>query len=182
MCEPTSAQGAMVGAQAGIGIGSAYGSYRKGKQNQEYYNYLAAQSEKQLVKIDEATDDQITEIEKSRVRMRKEVTKDGEQTKANQIVSMAANGVLSDSNLGEMILSDTEKIIEEDVATVEYNSRLEKYRTRLQGLAQKSQTFADMTTQKVQGGNARASGNLQAMNTLLSSGISVGTHYAKNKG
>ena len=181
MCDATSAQYGMVGAQAGVGIGNAYGSYLQGKQNESYYNYLAKQGERQMEKIDEALDEQLDDITRAKIRSKKQLIQQGDQAKADQIVSMAANGVFSDSALGNMVLSDTEKRIEEDAETISYNARLEEYRAKLQSLNQKSQVFADMTTNRIQGGNARSAANMQAANTLLTSGVNLGSNYLKIK-
>lgn len=181
MCDATSAQYGMVGAQAGVGIGNAYGSYLQGKQNESYYNYLAKQGERQMEKIDEALEEQLDDITRAKIRSKKQLIQQGDQAKADQIVSMAANGVFSDSALGDMVLSDTEKRIEEDAEIISYNARLEEYRAKLQSLNQKSQVFADMTTNRIQGGNARSAANMQAANTLLTSGVNLGSGYLNVK-
>lgn len=176
-----SAAGGAAGAQGAAGVMGAYSQYQQGKMNEKYYSYLANQSEKQADKVDEATAEQLSVINANAGRDIADVKKSGNLTVASQKAAMAANGVYSDSGTAGDIIGDSIDKQALDEAAIKYNADQAMWSTKRNSINQKTQLYAEQASYRIQGSNARASGNMNAMGTLVGSAASAGSTYASIK-
>lgn len=178
MCSP----GAAAGGQAASGVLSAYGQYQQGKMNESYYNYLGDQSAKQSVQVDKAAKDQLAVINADASRQNHQVVEASNQNISSQKAAMAANGVYSDSGTFSDIIGDSVDKQAMDEAAVKFNADQASWQTKRQAINQKLELSAQETSYRIQGSNARAAGNMNAISTLVGSAAQAGAAYSSMGG
>ena len=164
----------MCSAEAAMAPMNAQAQYAQGKQNKAYYDYLAEQTQKQSIEVDNATNEQVGVISQDAGRQTTQVIQDSNQTIASQKAAMAANGVYSDSGTSQDILSDTIDKRALDEAAVRYNADQAIWQTRRSGINQKMGLSAQEADYRIKGNNAKAAGKMGALSTLVGGAASGG--------
>jgi hypothetical protein len=173
--------GAAMGGQAIAGGMSAYSQYQQGKMNEQYYNYLGNQADKQADQVDKTTDEQLSIINMDAGRQENKVIENSNQTISSQKAAMAANGVYSDSGTFSDVVGDSVDKRALDEAAIKYNADQASYVTKRQAINQKLELRSQAITARMQGSNARTAGNIGALTTLVGTAANVGSSYANSK-
>lgn len=178
MCNP----GAVAGVQMAQGVMSAQNSLAEGKQAQSYYNYLANQNQKQMDFVDESSQENIHNI---RVQASNDISKNKreyEQLVSSQKAAMAANGVYANSGTAQDIVDDSIHKQKIDELAIRYNSSSAVIQEARNAISAKNQLSAEMTSNKIQGSNARAASKINAMSSLVGSATqAAGSYMAASK-
>ena len=164
----------MCSAEAAMAPMNAQAQYAQGKQNKAYYDYLAEQTKKQSIEIDNATGEQVSVISQDAARQATQVIQDSNQTIASQKAAMAANGVYSDSATSNDIIGDTIDKRAIDEAMVRFNADRAIWQTRRSGINQKIGLSAQESDYRIKGANAKNAGRIAAVNTLVGGALSGG--------
>ena len=162
----------MCSAEAAMAPGAAYGQYQQGKTNQSYYNYLADSTKLQAEESDAVADMQIANVSKDSAKQLQDLDTNFNQTTADQKAAMAANGVNSDSGTYSDIMADSIDKQTLDEAAVKFNADEAMYQIRRNKINQRLGYATEASNYRLQGSNARATGNLNAANTLVSGAAS----------
>lgn len=163
MCSPA----ASGGIQAGGSVLSAYGQIQQGKANENYYNYLGDQANKQAAEVDVATGEQLSNINTEAARKTKDVVQQSSQTISSQKAAMAANGIFSDSGSFTDIVGDSVDKQALDEAAVKFNADQEMWQLKRQAINQKLEIHTQEINYRTQAKNARNAATMGAISTLV---------------
>lgn len=168
---------AVMGLQIASGLAQAGAARQEGKAKQDYYNFLADQNEEQANRVLKASDEQVRGIYDAAQQRDVELKRDVRRIEGRQSTVQAASGVWNTSRTAEDVARDTLTQSQRDESALRYNAAVSEWQTRRAADEQVNAMRSQASGYRYAGDQARASGELNAMTSILGTATNVASTW-----
>ena len=155
----------------------AIAASNQGKSQQAYYNLLATQSKTQADELAGTADINTGLVSNAAAREDTNLTRTVSTVEGSQRAANASSGVWAGSKTAENIAQDTENKAQLDRAAIRTNANLQSQKITTETKNQQNALRNQAQSYLIAGDNARVSGSINAMNSVLNGATAVAGNW-----